>query len=97
VENFANLPILTVLPPLPSCEKSVPYLAEPMVEDFRFCHFPQPLHSFHISFTAPEKEDRATPCKTPNTRELSAQLLGQLVQQPVQIFVVLAGLFNLLD
>jgi|HubBroStandDraft_6_1064221.scaffolds.fasta_scaffold30671_3 hypothetical protein len=68
-----------------------------MEEDFRFCHFPRPLHSFHISFTASEKEDCVTRCKTPNPHRLSAQLLSQLVEQSVQIFIVLPSLFNFFD
>lgn len=39
MENFANLPILTTLNPIPLCEKSVCNLAESREEDFRFCHF----------------------------------------------------------
>jgi hypothetical protein len=83
VENFANLPILTALTPISSCEKSVPNLAESRVEDFRFRHFRCPLHSFHIRFTASKKEDCAARCKTQIPGHLSAQLLGQLIDQPV--------------
>src|SRR6202162_5760746 len=96
VENFGNRPIVTTLGIIPSCEKSVPSAAETSQQDFRFCHFSGPLHSFHNPFTARKKEDRAAPWKTPNTPRLSAQLLGQLIEQPVQIFIVLANLFDLL-
>src|ERR1700733_11095104 len=48
-ENFNNCPIGSPLGSVPSCEKSVPYLAEPLQQDSHFSHSPQPLHSFHIS------------------------------------------------
>src|SRR5258708_10760458 len=47
VGNFANLPILTALPPIPSCEKSVPNFAEHAEEDFQFRQIARALHSFH--------------------------------------------------
>src|SRR5258706_78641 len=57
VENFGNRPIVTTLGIVPSCEKSVPNPAETRQQHFHFLGFPEPLHSFHISFTAWEKED----------------------------------------
>ena len=64
MENSTNLPVLTALNPIPSCEKSVSNLAVTHEEDFRFCQFPSYLHSFHISFTASAKEDCAAWSKT---------------------------------
>ncbi|HXC43816.1 MAG TPA: hypothetical protein VNY51_09895, partial [Candidatus Dormibacteraeota bacterium] len=55
VENFANRPVLTVLKPIPSCEKSLPNSALTAVEDFRFRYYDPPLHSFHISCTTSKK------------------------------------------
>ncbi len=39
VENFANRPIVITLGTSPSCEKSVPNLAETLREDFRYSGF----------------------------------------------------------
>jgi len=39
VENFTNRSIVTALGTSPSCEKSVPNLAETLREDFRFPGF----------------------------------------------------------
>jgi hypothetical protein len=39
-------------------------LAETLRQDFRSSDFARALHSFHIVFTAGEKEDCAAPCKT---------------------------------
>jgi hypothetical protein len=72
VENAANRPMLTVLKPIPLCEKSVPNLAESRVEHFHFHHFRQPLHRFHMLSTDREKEDRAIRCITQNIGDLSA-------------------------
>jgi hypothetical protein len=72
VENFANLSSVTTLGTSPSCEKSVPKLAETLREDFRYSGFVQALHSFHISFTVLEKEDCAAWCKTRKLYDLSA-------------------------
>jgi hypothetical protein len=96
VENFTNPPVLTALDAIPSCEKSVSISAVTHEEDFRFCQFPSYLHSFHISFTTSTKEDCVPRCKSSNSCHLTAQLLGQFIQQPVQIFVVLANLFDFL-
>src|SRR5882672_901098 len=68
VENFGNRPIVTTLGIVPSCEKSVPNLAETRQQHFHFLGFPEPLHSFHISFTAWEMEDCAIPCKNSKYR-----------------------------
>ena len=67
MENFGKQPIATTLESVPSCEKSVPNLPETLQEDSHLFGFPETLHSFHNSFTAWIKEDRAIPCKTPNT------------------------------
>src|ERR1700683_1143996 len=72
VENFSKRPIVTTLGISPSCEKSAPNLPDALQQHFHFCHFYRPLHSFHISFTASEKEDCAARCKTPETPRLSA-------------------------
>src|SRR5580700_4887358 len=72
VENFGNRPIVTTLGRSPSCEKSVPNSPVALQQDFRFRHFSQPLHSFHISFTACKKEDCAARCKRPETPHLPA-------------------------
>ena len=97
MENFANRPIVTTLGTRPSCEKSVPNLAETLGEDFRFSGFTGALHRFHMSFTESQKEDCAARCKTSKSPRLSAELLRQFVEQPVQILVVLANLFDFLD
>ena len=96
MENFAKRPILTGLPPIPSCEESVSIKPEPLGKDFQLCQFCPGFHSFHIAFTAMRKESCAVQCKTPNKLRLPAQLLSQPIQHPVQIFIVLASLFNLL-
>src|SRR6266851_7260371 len=57
VENFSNRPIVTPLGSGPSCEKSVPNLSEALQQHFHVSGFSCPLHRFHISFTAQEKED----------------------------------------
>jgi hypothetical protein len=64
VENFGNRPIVTTLGSIPSCEKSVPNLAETLQQLSHFSGSPEALHSFHILFTGCEKEDSAIPCKT---------------------------------
>jgi hypothetical protein len=64
VENFGNRPIVTTLGTSPSCEKSVPNLAETLQQNFRFPGFARALHSFHIRSTDSQKEDYATRCKT---------------------------------
>jgi len=64
VENLANLPVVTALRRLPSCEKSGPITAEAPEQHFLFCYFPCALHSFHTWFTAATKEDSPTRCKS---------------------------------
>src|SRR5258708_2128810 len=50
------------------------------------------------SHSQPGKRKTALPVQnTKNARDLTAQLLCQLIEQPVQIFIVLADLFDLLD
>jgi hypothetical protein len=66
VENFGIRPIVTTLRYDPSCEKSVSNLPETLQQHFHFPGFFSGLHSFHIAFTAMEKEDRALACKTHN-------------------------------
>lgn len=97
MENFANRLTLTTLGGDPSCEKSVPNSAETLQQQSAPARLPPPLHSFHIAFTTAAKEDVTHPCKTQKQPRLSAQLLGQFIEQPVQIFIVLADSFNLLD
>ena len=51
MENFGNRPVVTTLGISPSCEKSVPNLAETYQKDLRFTILVWALHSFHIQFT----------------------------------------------
>jgi hypothetical protein len=97
VENFANRPALTTLGIVPSCEKSVPIAPETTLQNSKLIAYPPALHKLHSAFTGQLKEDRPVPCKTRNQPQLSAQLLGQFIDQPVQILIVLANIFDLLD
>jgi hypothetical protein len=55
------------------------------------------LHSFHNLSTIDLKEEEVVPRKTLTTRDLSAQLLSQFIDEPVQIFIGLSLLINFLD
>jgi len=72
VENFGNRPIVTALGTSPSCEKSVPKLAETLQEDCHTSDFDRGLHSFHMTFTDLKKEDCAAPCKSQKSPHLPA-------------------------
>src|SRR6266404_3838139 len=66
VENFGKRPIVTTLGSVPSCEKSVPNMAETVQQDSHFPGSPRTLHSFH----SPRNEDCIIRCKTANTCRL---------------------------
>src|ERR1700722_778789 len=65
VENFAKSLYCHRRAPIPSCEKSVSNAARGREQDFRFCQFSHPLHSFHMRCTARRKEECGAWCKTP--------------------------------
>jgi hypothetical protein len=73
-------------------------LEEPTtVQREAFLSFASGIHSFHNLLTALTSQDpRKTGNQAPN-QHLSAKLLGQFVEHPVQIFVILSSLFNFLD
>ena len=64
----------------------------------RHCHSDSHplLHSFHTCYTVDAKEVPAREWKFVRKPRLPAQLLGQFIDQPVQILVSLAHLINLL-
>src|ERR1700675_1358011 len=54
-------------------------------------------HNFHKHSTVRRQEEWPEEWKTGGNHYLCTQLLGQFIKQPVQILVVLANPFNLVD
>jgi hypothetical protein len=83
VENFGKRPAVTGLAADPSCEKSILAAVLGTLEKLLLTKFDRRLHSFHTLPTEQGEEEVSVPWKTRKRSRLSAQLLGQFVEQPV--------------